>query len=64
VTDEKTSFCNEAPDLPKHLMFWEIPKDLPKLFFHRGLPQYCWVGLFRYKELTIHLPLVSITANY
>jgi hypothetical protein len=63
VTEEKFTFRNEAPDLPKHFKFWEIPKRFTKTFHLLVLPQYCWVGLFRYKELTIHLPLVSITAN-
>ncbi len=34
-----------ATDLPKHLKFWEIPNDLPKLSIQRGLQQYCWVCL-------------------
>jgi hypothetical protein len=63
VTEEKSTFCRKAPDLPKQNKFWEIPKWFTKTFHSWVLPQYCWVCLFRYKELTIHLPLVSITAN-
>ena len=66
VSEEKSTFRRkvlEAPDLPKQKKFWEIQKRFTKTFDSWLLPQYCWSGLFRYKELTIHLPLVSFTAN-
>ncbi len=45
VTEEKSTFCNEALDLPKRFKFWEIPKRFTKTFDSFVLPQYCWVCL-------------------